>query len=128
MGLRDTLQSAALRAITSSIGDVASTVVLTSNTVTSYDPVAGAVSNTATPHIVTGLLTSLDQKLIGTASYTETGRKLLVPGTLLAGIDVDALDDRVTVDGTPWVVKEVKVDPAGALYTFILAACAGVSV
>lgn len=71
---------------------------------------------------MTGVLTALTQQDVTDLSMVATGQKFLVPTLQLGGVDPDALDDTVVVGDTTWNIYTVKVDPAGALYTFILKA------
>lgn len=125
MGLKDTIQGLANSAITSFIGDLSSTAVLRSTTQGAYNTTTGVVTTTTVTHTVTCLSTNLTQYDVLPIDVVATGRKLLVPALQLVGVNVDALDDSVVVDGVPWTVFEVKLDPAGALYTFILRARQG---
>lgn len=128
MGLRETIQQVANSAIASSIGNLKSSVTFSSVTTGAYDVETGVVTTTTVNYTCDALLTNLDQKLVSSGAYTMTDRRLLVPSSQLVGVAVDALDDVAVVDGVTWTIKEAKLDPAGALFIFVICARSGGSV
>lgn len=127
MGLRDTIQSLVNNAVTNSLSDLPSTIIFRSVTSSGYNVTTGAVSATTVTYTCTGVLTALKQDDVLDMTLIATGRKALVPALQLVGVNVDALDDEVSVDGVLYNIKQAKLDPAGALYLFVLVARQGVS-
>lgn len=126
MGLKSSIQAMVNSAVTSSLGDLASAVVLRSTTTGSYDTTTGAITTSVVLHECTGVLSSLTQKDVVDLSIIATGRKVLIPALQLLGVDVDSLDDELSIDGVLWNIVSVNIDPAAALYTFIVNARSGV--
>lgn len=125
MSLRDSIKAIVNDAVTSSLGDLSSTITFHSTAEASYNPTTGAVTAAVVNYTCTCVLTSLKQEDTMDLTIVRTGRKALVPSLQLSGVDVDSLNDEVTVDGVRYVIKDVKLDPAGALFSFILAAKQG---
>lgn len=128
MGLKATIQGLVSNAINSALGDLSSTFIFKSVGDAAYNPLTGVVSAAVTQYSCTGVLTSLKQEDISDMSLVATGRKALIPSLELDGVNVDALDDQVVVDGVTYVVHSFKLDPAGALFTFILGAREGMKI
>lgn len=125
MGLRDTVKNLANRAITTAIGDLSSTATFRSVVSGPYDPETGVLARTVTEYTCRCVLAKITQNDMVDLGVASTGMKVLVPTLQLENVNVDALDDEVSVDGIVYLVHSVKRDPSGALFTFVVTAKQG---
>lgn len=134
MGYRSLIHGLVEQAITSTLGDLSSTVTFKQITVGAYDPVAGVASKTVKTVTCRCALVGLKQSdvVIDLADHernlggvSSTDRKMLVPSVQLVGVNVDSLTDEVIVNGVTYHIFATTLDPSGSLYSFILHAAAG---
>lgn len=118
--MRNLIIKAAQNAINSSLGDIPVNVVLRSIVTGVYNPTTGSASRTTTDTTVKGVLVGVNQKDTNDLELLTSGKKVLIAGADLAGIEVDALDDMIVIDDVVWHLKSYKVDPAGALYQLMI--------
>lgn len=115
MGLRETLQAAAVTAVTAA-GNIAVSTNYESIVSATYNASAG--TNAASISTVGGVSVIFDVFTLRAADgtlITTEDKKALIPALSLPSITPDA-KDRIIESGTVWRVVESKIDPAGALW------------
>lgn len=118
--MRDMIQKATQALINNGLADLPVSITIKSSTLSTYDPVTGTTTRTVVELTTKAVLTDINQKDTNDVELLTNGKKALVAGADLNGMDVDALDDTVTIDGVSYQLKSYKVDPAGALYSLML--------
>lgn len=120
--MRSMIQNIVKQTLGSALGDLPVQVILRSTSVGTYDPATGTVARTVAEITVRAILTGINDKDTNDLELLTKGKKVLIAGLDLQGVEIDALDDTVIVDGLTYQLKSYKVDPAGALYSLMIIA------
>lgn len=122
MGLRD-LFADGVASIFSALDDIPVEVTYKSRT-ESYDPVTRIVTLASASLDVDAILDEysavelrFSERLNEDQTILGTDKKAMIKADDLSSITPKVLDT-ITIDGTAWQVKAMKVDPAGAMWTF----------
>lgn len=120
--MKSAIQKAVQSVVNKSLADIPVQVILTTTSLGNYDPVTGSATKTVEEVSVKAVLTGITDKDTNDLELLTKGKKALVAGLDMRGINLDAVDDYVVINDEKYKLKSHKVDPAGALYTLMLVA------
>lgn len=122
MGLRDVF-AGGVSSIFSAFDDVPVSVTYTSRA-ESYDPATRVVTVSSTALTVDAILDEysavelrFSERLNDDQTILGTDKKAMIKAEDLSSITPKVLDT-ITISGVAWQVKAMKIDPAGAMWTF----------
>lgn len=132
MGYKELLNKIVNDTISKTIGNLKSVVVLRVTTASIYDAEEGDMLETYTSYTCNCAKVSIQQDaqinfelLIKgermNIDMLKTGYKVLIPTAQLpVGLDVNAIDDDLLLDGKVFGINAVLLDPSASLYSFIV--------
>jgi len=117
MGLKSTIQQVTA-SIMDALDDIPVEVVYHSTGTIDYDPSIGQhVETGGSDHTIEkALLVGYSSREIDGVKILKTDQQLLVPGMDLTVTPKES--DYATVDGVKWDIKDISIDPAGAMWIF----------
>lgn len=118
--MRDALMKVVQTVVNSGLGDLPVTVTLRSTVTGTYNPETGAASRVVSEIVLKAVLTNITQKDTNDLELLTSGKKVLLAGADLDGVELDALDDTVIINLDKYQLKSHKMDPAGALYSLMV--------